>query len=66
MQKTYTVIEIAEILKVRKNFVYDLIYHDRLKAIRLSERRFRITEKSLNEFFQQEEVALIAHSQQKI
>lgn len=58
MQKTYTVTEIAKILKIRKNYVYDMIYAGRIKAIRLSERRFRITEDSLSDFLRQEEGAL--------
>lgn len=62
MQKTYTVEQVAKILQVRKGFVYDLIYTGRLRAIRLSERRFRISEESLNDFFQQEEKALQSNS----
>jgi len=53
--KTYTVQEIAEILKVRKGYVYDMIYTGRLRAARLSERRFRITQAALDDFFKQEE-----------
>ena len=54
----YTVEQIAKILQVRKKFVYDLIYTGRIRAIRLSERRFRISSESLNDFFQQEEETL--------
>ena len=53
--QTYTVEQIAKILQVRKNFVYDLIYTGRLRAVRLSERRFRISEAALAEFLLQEE-----------
>jgi excisionase family DNA binding protein len=53
--KTYTVQEVAEILQVRKGYVYDMIYTGRLRALRLSQRRFRITQVALNDFFQQEE-----------
>lgn len=55
--QTYTVEQTAKILQVRKNFIYDLIYTGRIKALRLSERRFRISEHALNEFLQQEEAA---------
>lgn len=55
IMKTYTVQEVAEILKVRKGYVYDMIYVGRLRAIRLSERRFRISQAALDAFFQQEE-----------
>lgn len=55
--KTYTVMEIADLLQVRKGYVYDMIYSGRLRAIRLSERRFRITQEALYDFFKQEENA---------
>jgi len=55
--QTYTVEQTAKLLQVRKNFIYDLIYTGRIKALRLSERRFRISEHALNEFLQQEEAA---------
>ncbi|MFY9121286.1 MAG: helix-turn-helix domain-containing protein [Syntrophomonadaceae bacterium] len=51
----YTVEQAAKILQVRKGFVYDLIYTGRLKAIRLSERRFRVSEDALRMFIEQEE-----------
>lgn len=54
--KTYTVEQVAKLLQVRKGFVYDLVYVGRLRAIRLSERRFRITQAALEDFFQQEEM----------
>jgi len=53
--RVYTVSEVAKILRVRKNFVYELIYTGRLIAVRLSERRFRVTEEALQEFMKQEE-----------
>lgn len=53
--KTYTIEQVAKVLQVRKGFVYDLVYTGRLRAIRLSERRFRVTEEALNEFFGKEE-----------
>lgn len=58
MQKTYTAEQVAKILQVKKGFVYDLIYTGRLRAIRLSERRIRITEDALQDFLQQEEDVL--------
>jgi len=59
--KVYTAPEVAELLKVRKTYVYDLIYTGRLKAVRLSERRFRISEKALEEFFEQEATRPVAN-----
>lgn len=53
----YTVEQAAKILQVRKGFVYDLIYTGRLKAIRLSERRFRVSEDALRMFIEQEQDA---------
>lgn len=38
----YTVPEVAKILRVKKGYVYELIYQKRLRALRLSERRIRI------------------------
>ena len=51
----YTVPEIAKMLKV-KNYVYELIYTGELKAIRLSERRFRITENAYNNYICKKEM----------
>ena len=53
----YTVEQVAKKLMVRKGFVYDLIYTGRLTAIRLSERRFRISEEALISFIEKEEAA---------
>jgi len=57
--QTYTIEQVAKILQVRKNFVYDLVYKGRLKSLRLSERRFRISESALLEFMKQEEAAQV-------
>lgn len=48
----YTVPEVAQILRVKKSYVYELIYSNRLPAIRLSERRIRIRENALQKFIQ--------------
>jgi len=48
----YTVPEIAKILKVKKSFVYELIYTGRLEAVKLSERRIRITEEALRAYIE--------------
>jgi excisionase family DNA binding protein len=53
--KVYTVPEVARILHVNKGYVYDLIYTGKLKASRLSERRFRIRDEELSNFLKQEE-----------
>lgn len=53
--KTYTVADVAKMLQVRKGFIYELIYTGRLKAVRLSERRFRISEEAWLDFLRQEE-----------
>jgi excisionase family DNA binding protein len=57
MQTMYTVEQIAKNLQVRKAFVYELIVTGRLRAVRLSERRFRITENALQEFLEKEEAS---------
>lgn len=46
----YTVPEVATLLKFKKNYIYDLIGQGRLKAIRVSERRTRISSDALAEF----------------
>ena len=46
----YTVSEVAEILKVNKNFVYTLINAGHLKSIKLGCRK--VTRKSLYEFLE--------------
>lgn len=45
----YTVPEVAELLKVKKAYVYDLINFGKLKAIKLSERRTRVPASALDE-----------------
>ncbi len=55
MQELFTVAQAAKILKVNKNYIYQLIYTNKLKAIRLSERRFRISQQALDDFIRQEE-----------
>lgn len=55
MTKLYTVSEVAKLLKVKKSFIYELVYTGRLKAIKFSERRIRIAELALIEFIEQEE-----------
>ena len=46
----FTVAEVAKKLRVRKSFIYELIYTKRLKAIKMSERRIRISTLALDEF----------------
>lgn len=46
----FTVSEVADILKVKKSYIYELIYTSELKAVRLSQRRIRITTESLISF----------------
>ncbi len=50
----YTVNEVANLLKVKKSYVYELIYTNQLKSIRLSERRIRIPYLSVQEFIVKE------------
>ncbi|AGA67692.1 DNA-binding protein, excisionase family [Desulfitobacterium dichloroeliminans LMG P-21439] len=50
MVHCYTVPQVAILLKVKKTYVYDLINSNQLPAIRLSERRYRISEQALMEF----------------
>lgn len=51
----FTVNEVAEMLKVRKGFVYELIKQKQLKVIKMSERRLRISAEALMEYIMQEE-----------
>lgn len=48
--QVYTAAEVARILKVRKGYVYELVYTGRLRAVQMSERRLRIPEDALREF----------------
>ena len=41
-------------LRVKKAYVYELVATGRLKAIRLSERRLRITEEALKDYLEVE------------
>jgi excisionase family DNA binding protein len=50
----YTADEVAKLLRVKKPYVYELIYSGRLKSIRLSERRIRIPESSILDFIKKE------------
>ena len=59
--KCFTVNEVAKSIGVSKGYVYELIYTGRLRAIRLSERRFRISEESLQDFIRQEEGRVVSN-----
>jgi len=50
MMDMYTVAEVSKKLRVRKSFVYELIYTKRLRALKLSERRIRISSTALEDF----------------
>lgn len=50
----YTVPEVAKILRVKKAYVYELIYRKRLRALRLSERRIRVPKEALEELVEKE------------
>lgn len=60
----YTVPEVAKALRVKKSFVYELIYTGQLNAMRLSERRIRISDGSLQTFLREnqfkEEIGRVA------
>jgi len=45
---------VAKMLRVKKAYVYELVATGRLKAIRLSERRLRITEEALKDYLEVE------------
>lgn len=53
--KMYTIQETAKILRTSRQYIYDLIYTGRLRAVRLSERRFRVCEQALQDFVREEE-----------
>ncbi|AHF08958.1 MULTISPECIES: helix-turn-helix domain-containing protein [Dehalobacter] len=46
-EKFYTVPEVAELLKVSKNYIYELINRKQINYLRLSERRIRIPASAL-------------------
>lgn len=48
MEKIYTVSEVSKILKVNKNFVYEMIKQGRLKAVKIGS--IKIKEKDLENF----------------
>ncbi|UWG97773.1 helix-turn-helix domain-containing protein [Dehalobacter sp. DCM] len=50
----FSVSDVAKLLKVNKSFVYELVYSQKLKSIRFSERRIRISKTALEEFLEQE------------
>lgn len=50
MQRFYTVSEVAKMLRVRKELIYQKIHSGQLNAIKISTCRLRIPEKSLEEF----------------
>lgn len=54
-KQLFSVKEVAQNLQVSRGFVYDLIYSGRIKAIKLSRNRLRITDTALTEFLRQEE-----------
>ncbi len=56
MPKFYTVAQVAEMLKIRKNYIYDLIYKGELEAVRLSEKRFRISDDALKEYLDKQKI----------
>ncbi|MDK2888418.1 MAG: hypothetical protein PWP72_1296 [Thermoanaerobacter sp.] len=59
--KFYTAPEVAKMLRVRKAYVYELVAQGRLKALKLSERRLRISEEALREFLKKEEGRVAAN-----
>jgi len=56
MQTFYTPTQVANLLKVKKNYVLEQIHRGELKAYRLSEKRFRISAEALNEFLDKHKV----------
>lgn len=53
---TYTVPEVAKILRKRKSTVYQLVYSGEIKAAKLGERGLRITSKEINRFLEKQNV----------
>lgn len=56
----YTVSEVAKMLRVRKGYVYELVAQGRLRALKLSERRIRVSQEALEEFIRQETARCVA------
>ncbi|WP_333871254.1 helix-turn-helix domain-containing protein [Desulforamulus putei] len=54
--KTYTVPEVAKILRKRKSTVYDLVYSGEIKAAKLGERGLRITAKEIYKYLEKQNV----------
>ncbi len=50
--RLYTVPEVAGILRVKKGYVYELIYTGRLRSVRLSERRIRVSNDQLRQYLE--------------
>lgn len=48
-EKFYTVPEVAALLKVSKNYIYELINRKQISYLRLSERRIRIPASALED-----------------
>ena len=56
MPKLYTVAEVAEIMKINKNSVYDLINEGKLPVLKIGS--LKIREESLVEFLEKNEVKI--------
>jgi excisionase family DNA binding protein len=52
----YTVSQVAEMLQVKRNYIYELIYKGQLQAYRLSEKRFRIPLKEVEKYLESRKV----------
>lgn len=50
----YTVPEVAKLFKTSKSYIYDMIGQNKIKAIRISERRTRIPVSAIEEFVNQQ------------
>lgn len=50
----YTASEVAKILRIRKSYVYELIYQGKPRAVKLSERRLRIPQEAIKELVEKE------------
>jgi excisionase family DNA binding protein len=47
---------VAEMLQVKRNYIYELIYKGQLQAYRLSEKRFRIPLKEVEKYLESRKV----------
>ena len=61
MLQFFTVPEVAKILRVKKSYVYELVYTGRINAVRFSERRIRIPEEAVKEFIEKESTKVVAN-----